>query len=203
MENTYVLTDETNECAIVDPGCHNEEERSELLQTISSNGLKPVLLLNTHCHIDHFPGNKFVCDTFNLLPQFHKIELEVMYRALDYQIFFGMACEASPEPKIYLGGGDVVKFGSTVLSVLFTPGHSPGSISFYSATDKKLISGDVLFRESVGRYDIPGADGNTLFKSIETQLMTLPDDVTVYSGHGPETTIGYERKFNPFLVRGN
>lgn len=201
MENTFVLSDETNECAIIDPGCHNELERNELLQTIKSNGLKPVLLLNTHCHIDHFPGNKFVSDTFGLTPQFHRIELEVMLKALDYQTFFGMECEASPEPKVYLNGGDVVKFGNTILSVLFTPGHSPGSLSFYSSSNKKIISGDVLFREGVGRYDIPGADGITLFHSIETQLMTLPDDVVVYCGHGPETTIGYERKNNPFLVR--
>jgi len=200
MENTYVLADDNGDCAIVDPGCNNDKERRELLRTIEANALKPVLLLNTHCHIDHFPGNKFVCETFGLLPQFHELEWDVMNKALDYRFFFGIDCEASPQPEKYLNEGDVVKIGNTTLSVFFTPGHSPGSISFYSPHNSLVIAGDVLFRESVGRYDIPGADGNTLFQSIRTKLMTMPDETVVYSGHGPETTIGHERKHNPFLL---
>ncbi len=200
-ENTYIVTDETKECLIIDPGCSNERERNELTRTISAHGLKPVKLLNTHCHIDHFPGNKFVCDTYNLLPEFHKIELEVMYGALSYQSFFGFNCEASPEPKNFLEEGDEVKSGNTVLKVLFTPGHSPGSLSFYSEAQKVIFCGDVLFRGSVGRFDIPGADGNVLFETLTNKMMILPDEVKVYSGHGPESTIGAERKTNPFLQK--
>lgn len=199
LENTYVLTDETRECAIVDPGCNNDAERNELIETITAYGLKPVKLLNTHCHIDHFPGNKFLCDKYNMLPEFHRYELEVMYRALDYQGIFGFDLEASPEPKTYLDEGDTVQFGNTILKVYFTPGHSPGSISFYSDADQVLISGDVVFRGSVGRYDLPGANGETLFNTLTKKIMTLPDEVKIYSGHGPETTIAHERKSNPFL----
>ncbi len=199
QENTFVITDETRECVIIDPGCNNETERQQLVQTIVAHGLNPVKLLNTHCHIDHFPGNKFVCDTYALLPEFHSLELEVMYRALDYQGLFGFNIEASPEPVNFLDEGDTVKFGNTELKVFFTPGHSPGSIAFYSDKDKVLIAGDVIFRGSVGRYDLPGADGQTLFNSIQSKIMSLPDDVKIYSGHGPETTVGHERKSNPFM----
>jgi hydroxyacylglutathione hydrolase len=199
MENTYIIGDNTGECVIIDPGCSNEKERKELTNTIEAFGLKPVKLLNTHCHIDHFPGNKFVCDTYGLLPEFHEIEWEVMEAALAYQGFFGFSIEASPKPVHYLNEGDFVKFGNTTFKVLFTPGHSPGHIAFYCSHEKIIVSGDVLFAGSVGRYDIPGADGKVLFESITQKMMALPDDVTVYSGHGPETTIGRERASNPFL----
>lgn len=199
QENTYVVADETNQCAIIDPGCNDDYERSELVKTIEANGLTPVLLLNTHCHIDHFPGNKFLCDKYQLLPQFHETEWLVMKQALDFQSFFNFTCEASPKPAKFLKEGDEVKFGSTSLKVFFTPGHSPGHLSFYSEADKKVFSGDVLFQGSVGRFDLPGASGDVLFNSIKTKLLTLPDDVVVYSGHGPETTIGVEKKTNPFL----
>lgn len=201
MENTFVVTDETKECVIIDPGCHNDKERNILKQTIEANGLKPVKLLNTHCHIDHFPGNKFVCDTYSLLPEFHEIELEVMKGALGYQTFFGFRIEESPVPVNYLKGGDTVTFGNTTFDVLFTPGHSPGHLAFYSEKDKVIISGDVLFQGSVGRFDLPGADGKTLFQTLTEVMMKLPDDVTVYCGHGPETTIGAERETNPYLKK--
>ncbi len=229
QENTYIIEDETKECIIIDPGCSSDKERNQLTQTIRAHGLKPVKLLNTHCHIDHFPGNKFVCDTYNLLPEFHETELQVMYAALDYQSYFGFNCEASPEPKNFLKEGDEVKFGKTVLKVLFVPGHSPGHLAFYynpqppegGFKDKQsnedsgsavntpfrgqggiIFSGDVLFQGSVGRFDIPGADGQVLFKSLTEVMMKLPDDVKVYSGHGPETFIGIERRNNPFLQSG-
>lgn len=200
-ENTYLLADESGQCAIIDPGCSNERERRQLDETIQAHALKPVLLLNTHCHIDHFPGNKHVCDTYGLLPQFHELEYEVMLRALDYRDFFGFHCEPSPKPEVYLKEGDIVELGSYRLHVLFTPGHSPGSISFYDKESGLLFGGDVLFYGSVGRYDIPGADGNVLFQTLTEKLMILPDNVRVYAGHGPATTIGHERATNPFLNR--
>ncbi|MDB5283084.1 MAG: Zn-dependent hydrolase, glyoxylase, partial [Bacteroidota bacterium] len=147
--NTYIVTDESKDCVIIDPGCSNDKERKELTNLIETFDLKPVKLINTHCHIDHFPGNKFVCDTYNLLPEFHQIELEVMYGALAYQSFFNFPLEASPEPKVFLKERDVISFGNSSFKVLFTPGHSPGSLSFYSEPDKLIISGDVLFRGSV------------------------------------------------------
>ncbi len=199
QENTYIIEDESKECVIIDPGCSNEKERNKLAQTIEDFGLKPVKLLNTHCHIDHFPGNKFVCDTYNLLPEFHEIELQVMYAALDYQTLFGFKLEASPEPANYLNDGDEVKFGKSAFKVFFVPGHSPGHLAFYNETEKIVISGDVLFQGSVGRFDLPGADGKVFFHSLTKVMMALPDDVKVYSGHGPETFIGIERRNNPFL----
>jgi hydroxyacylglutathione hydrolase len=199
QENTYVVADEANSCIIIDPGCSNDTERNKLIKTIQENKLKPVRLLNTHCHIDHIPGNKFVCDTYGLLPEFHELELDVMHGAMLYQDFFGFRLEASPEPKHYIKDGDTITLGKSIFKVFFTPGHSPGSLSFYCEESKAIISGDALFYGSVGRFDLPGADGKVLLNSIRTKLMTLPDDVKVYSGHGPDTTIGFERKNNPFL----
>lgn len=199
LENTYVVEDETKQCIIIDPGCNTETERNQLVQTITSNGLTPVKLLNTHCHIDHFPGNKFVCDTYGVLPQFHAVELQVMYAALNFQSVFGFQLEPSPEPEVFLNGGDIIQFGNTTLQVIFTPGHSPGSLSFYHPESKIIFNGDVLFKGSVGRFDLPGASGEVLFQTLTKTMMTLPDDVKVYSGHGPETFIGIERNNNPYL----
>jgi len=198
-ENTYVVTDETKNCAIIDPGCCNDKERNELLGTIEAYGLKPVLLLNTHCHIDHIPGNKFIYEKYGLLPEIHPNELEILRLAPQYGKFFGFDCPVSPEPHKFLNEGDEVTVGNTVFKVLFTPGHSPGSISFYSAADKVVISGDVLFYRSVGRFDLPESNGKDLYHSLVNVMMKLPDDVKVYSGHGPETSIGFERYNNPFI----
>jgi glyoxylase-like metal-dependent hydrolase (beta-lactamase superfamily II) len=115
---------------------------------------------------------------------------------------FGFICDASPLPKSFLKEGDLVKFGSTSFVTLFTPGHSPGSISFYNESEKFIVSGDVLFYGSIGRYDLPGSDGNILFDTLVNKMMQLPDDVMVYSGHGPETKIGFERLNNPFIKQG-
>ena len=198
-ENTYVVADETKDCAIIDPGCCNDKERMELVNIIEANGLKPLLLLNTHCHIDHIPGNKFVFEKYGLLPEIHENELEIMHLAPQYGKFFGFDCPESPEPNKFLKPGDEVKLGNTTFKVLFTPGHSPGSISFNSEPDKAVISGDVLFYRSVGRFDLPESNGKDLYNSLVNVMMKLPDDVKVYSGHGPETTIGFERYNNPFI----
>lgn len=198
-ENTYVIADETNDCAIIDPGCCNDKERAELVKAIEGHGLKPVLLLNTHCHIDHVPGNKFVFEKYGLLPQINELELEIMRRAPQYGELFGFHCEPSPEPQVYLKETDEVKLGNTILKVLFTPGHSPGSISFYSEKDKVVLSGDVLFYRSVGRFDLPESNGKDLYRSLVDKMMKLPAATTVYSGHGPETTIGFEQLNNPYI----
>ena len=202
QENTYIIYDQTSECVVIDPGCSNAKERDELLKTIADLGLNPVRLINTHCHVDHIPGNPLIATTYGIGLEIHPDEVQVLRDAPDFAHIFQIEMSGDQPPvKAFINEGDVIKFGNTALKVLLTPGHSPGSISFYNETEGYVISGDVLFYRSVGRYDLPGADGGTLFQSITTQLMTLPDDVKVYSGHGPDTTIGSERRHNPFLKR--
>lgn len=200
QENTYVLSDETKECIIIDPGCYKQHEKDKLADYIEQEGLKPVRLLNTHCHLDHVFGNKFICDQYNLLPEIHKDELSGLQAVPTYSATMGLKVEPSPLPEKYLSEKDTIEFGNSTLSILFTPGHSIASISFYSEADKFVIGGDVLFQGSIGRTDLPGGSYPTLIESILNEFMPLGDDVVVYSGHGPQTTIGQERVSNPFLV---
>lgn len=199
QENTYVLYDETNECVIIDPGCYDDRERNTLADFISKQKLTAKLLLNTHGHIDHVVGNKFIFEKFGLLPLIHKKDLQTLHSLETVARVYGLNAEASPEPELFLEEGEVVKFGSSALDILFTPGHSPGSICFVSHKQKFIIGGDVLFYGSIGRTDLPGGHHQTLIDSINNKLMPLADDFSVYSGHGPVTTIGFERVNNPFL----
>jgi len=199
-ENTYVLYDETKEAIIIDPGCYEQHERDELEDFISNEGLKPVRLILTHAHLDHIFGNKFVFDKYGLLPEMHKGELPVLQSAVIVAAKYGVPMEASPEPKIFLTEGDKITFGNSVLDSFFTPGHSPASLSFYCEKDGFVIAGDTLFNGSIGRTDLPGGDMKTLLTSIRTQLLTLPDNTIVYSGHGPATSVKVERVMNPFLM---
>ena len=200
QENTYIVFDETKECVIIDPGCYSPQEKDELAKFIDDMKLNPVKLLNTHCHIDHIFGNKFVADKYNLELETHKGEIIVLDFGKTYAQSYGyFAYEPSPEPTVFWNEGDTVSFGNTEMSVLFTPGHSPASICFYCEKEKFIVSGDVLFQGGIGRFDLPGGNRDTLMKSIIDKLMPLPDDVQVYSGHGPATTIGFERQHNPYL----
>jgi len=201
-ENTYILYDDTSECVIIDPGCCNTEEETELKHFIDSNHLTPVLLLNTHCHIDHILGNAFVSETYKLPLQINKEDLYVLNAGALVAEQYRIPYIASPQPGNFLVEGDIVTFGNTSLDIVFTPGHSPGSISFISHSDKFVISGDVLFQSSIGRTDLPGGSFETLENSIRTKLYTLPDYYTVYSGHGNETSIGVEKRSNPFVKGG-
>lgn len=199
QENTYVLFDKTKECVIIDPGCNNETERQRLTTFIEENDLKPVHLINTHCHIDHVLGNKFVADKYDLELTSHEGEKAVLYRQPSISNMYGIPYMESPEITITVADGDEIRFGEQVLKVLYTPGHSPASISLYNAASKSLIAGDVLFRESIGRTDLPGGDMQTLLTSIRDQFFILPEDVKVYPGHGLTTTIGHEKENNPFF----
>ena len=199
QENTYILYDETKECAIIDPGCYSTDEKNALAQHIADLGLSPVKLLLTHAHIDHVLGNNFVCGKYNLKPEMHTNDLVMLQSLKTIGNMYGIPAEPSPEPEIFLGETDAARFGNSELKILFTPGHSPGSICFYHPEQKFAIAGDVLFYESIGRTDLPGGDYNTLIKSIREKLFALPDDFKIYSGHGQLTTIGHERKYNPFL----
>lgn len=198
-ENTYIITAPNGECIIIDPGCFDDRERDELKILISKSNLKPVRLINTHCHIDHILGNAFVADEYNLGLEIHPGELPVLQAGLDVADMYGIPYTPSPQPQVYLKEGDEIELGDIKLKVLFTPGHSPASICLYNETEHWVIGGDVLFYESIGRTDLPGGDYDTLIRSIRTQLFTLADDVMVYPGHGPKTTIGHEKMFNPFL----
>ncbi len=199
QENTYVLVNEQKQCCIIDPGCYFPAERDELKTGIEKAGLTPVLLLNTHCHLDHVFGNKFVHETWGLDLHIHEKEKPV----LDFAPLSGerwqLPFDNYDGPLVYLQEGNFIKIGDDALEIRFTPGHSPGSISFYSAESGFIIGGDVLFNRSIGRTDLPGGSMETLMDSIRTQFFTLPDETKVYSGHGPVTTVGYERGNNPFV----
>jgi len=199
QENTYILYDETNDCVILDPGCINESERKVLDDFIKGNGLNPVKLINTHCHIDHILGNKYVSERYNIGLEIHEGELVVLNSGELVSQKYGVPYEKSPQPISYIKDEDIIEFGNTKVKSIFTPGHSPASLSFLNEEEKILIAGDVLFHESIGRTDLPGGSMDILLKSIAERFMVLDDDTQVYSGHGPKTTIGHERANNPFL----
>ncbi|NCD69221.1 MBL fold metallo-hydrolase [Mucilaginibacter agri] len=199
QENTYLLYDETGECVIIDPGMDTGAEQNAVVNFIKDNNLKPVMLLNTHCHIDHILGNKFVFDQYGLKPQFHQGEQFVMDAMPVWAQQSGIRYELSPKPDTYLPESGEIKFGNTTLELIFAPGHSPAHLCFYDKAANIVIGGDVLFRNSIGRTDLPGGNHQQLIKNIKEKLFTLPNDCTVYPGHGPETTIGYEKETNPFF----
>jgi glyoxylase-like metal-dependent hydrolase (beta-lactamase superfamily II) len=197
QENTYVVYNETGECCIVDPGCYFGNERNELKEFIQTSGLTPKYLLNTHCHLDHVFGNKFIHDTWGLTLHLHEKEKPLLEYAPTFAISWGLPFDNYKGDLIILREGDTIALGNDVLQVLFTPGHSPGHICFYSKEQQIVLAGDVLFHESIGRTDLPGGNFDTLISSIRHQLFVLPDDTVVYPG--PQTTIGHEKIHNPFL----
>lgn len=200
MENTYVLFDETSECVIIDPGCIEKDEEIELIEFIQGKNLTVKKLINTHCHIDHVLGNAFVKRTYSVDLFIHPIEEAMLKAVTTYASNYGFFQYQDSTPNHFLNEGDSVAFGNQQFNVLFVPGHSPGHIALYHSSSKTLISGDVLFENSIGRTDLPGGNFDTLIKSIHQKLFTLPDDVTVYCGHGSETTIGFEKRTNPFCA---
>ena len=199
QENTYVVHNQSGECCIIDPGCYFGNERNELKEFIQDAGLSPKYLLNTHCHLDHVFGNKFVHDTWGLTLHLHEKEKPVLEYAPTFGLSWGLPFDNYGGDLIFLREGEAIRLGNDALHILFTPGHSPGHVCFYAEAEQFVIGGDVLFYQSIGRTDLPGGDFDTLITSIHKQLFVLPDEVVVYPGHGPETTIGYEKIHNPFL----
>jgi hydroxyacylglutathione hydrolase len=199
QENTYILYDDSLECVIIDPGMYTATEQNTVVNFIKANNLKPVLLLNTHCHVDHVLGNKFIFDQYGLKPKFHIGESEVLEAVIAYAPAMGFRYEPSPLPDEYLPETGTISFGNTELQLIFAPGHSPAHLCFYDKDANLLVGGDVLFKGSIGRTDLPGGSYSLLLKNIKEKLFSLPDDCTVYPGHGPETTIGYEKQHNPYL----
>lgn len=200
MENTYVLFDETGESVIIDPGCYERDEENQLDEFIKRKNLTVKQVINTHCHIDHVLGNAFVKTRFGVPLSIHPLE-EYQLRAVpSYAPNYGFARYQDSVAEAFIHEGDVVSFGNQQLEVLFVPGHSPGHIALYSKKSKVIIGGDVLFENSIGRTDLPGGDFDTLINSIHQKFFTLPDDVTVYCGHGSATSIGFEKRTNPFCA---
>ncbi len=198
QENTYVVHD-GKDAIVIDPGCWNGQEEHELELYLKDNELTPVRLVLTHAHIDHILGCAWMHKRFGLLPEMHRADLPTMKGSERAADMYGISYTVSPTPEKFIAEGDTIQLGSDHLNVLFVPGHAPGHIAFYCEEQKFVISGDVLFMNSIGRTDLPGGDLDTLLQSIREQLFQLGDDVTVYCGHGPETTIGKEKRSNPYL----
>jgi glyoxylase-like metal-dependent hydrolase (beta-lactamase superfamily II) len=201
-ENTYLLIDEaTRATAIVDPGAYSAAEQRTLRTYIDDNELDVKYLLNTHAHIDHVLGNAFVLRTYSGVPfLLHTLDLPTLRAVATYAGPYGFPAYEGAEPTGELAAGQVIKLGDSELQVRFAPGHAPGHVVLYDAAGGQLIGGDVLFKGSVGRTDLPGGDHATLIQSIVSELLTLPDATVVHPGHGPATTIGAERRSNPFLT---
>ena len=199
QENTYILYNEFNDCIIIDPGCYFDAEKEELVAFITDNKLTPKMLVNTHCHLDHVFGNKFISEKYNLKLQLHENEKAVLAFAPTSGLMYSMPFDNYVGDLIVLNEGDKISLGKDVLDVLLVPGHSPGSLAFYCSEDKFVISGDALFKNSVGRSDLPGGNHDQLIKSIKENLLALPEETLVYSGHGAVTEIGVERRNNPYL----
>jgi glyoxylase-like metal-dependent hydrolase (beta-lactamase superfamily II) len=197
-ENTWVVHNGA-EALVIDPGCWNTGEEQELEDYLADNALTPVGLVLTHGHIDHVFGCAWMHKRYGLLPQMHEADLPILRSAPTMGQMFGVDCPASPDPGKYLAEGDVVSLGDDRMEVLFVPGHAPGHIALWCPAQRFVISGDVLFQQSIGRTDLPGGDTEILLRSIREKLFPLGDDVKVHCGHGPDTTIGAERRGNPFL----
>lgn len=197
--NTYLLYDETKECAIIDAACEDDYEKQTLMDFIEANGLKPVQLIYTHCHVDHVLGNSFVTEQYNLKPSVHPKGKLFWETTREFSSVFNVSISEPFHPGNFLEEGDTIKFGNSELQVIYTPGHADGSICLYSKEQNFLIAGDVLFQGSIGRTDLPTGNFDVLSESIKGKLFVLPDETVVYPGHGPETSIGFEKKNNPFV----
>jgi hydroxyacylglutathione hydrolase len=197
--NTYVISGKNHECIIVDPACMTGKEEKELSGYIHDYHLTPVMMVNTHFHVDHILGNAFVCNTYGLKPVAHKNGKLFWETAREFGTVFGLDMQQIVKPEIFVDDGDVLKAGDIELRVLYTPGHAEGSISLVNDLQNFVITGDVLFYGSIGRTDLPTGDYDLLKESIQQKLFSLPFDCKVYPGHGPETSIGYEKLNNPFL----
>jgi hydroxyacylglutathione hydrolase len=202
QENTYIVYNGQNDCCIIDPGCYFPAEEDTLKRFIVDEQLLPKYLLNTHCHLDHVFGNRFVHETWKLPLYLHPKEVLVLEYAPKSGERWNLPFRNYEGPFNFLQEGDTITIGNDKLEVLFAPGHSPGHICFYCRDQQFVIGGDVLFKMSIGRTDLPGGNHDLLIKNIREKLLVLPDEVKIYPGHGEPTTIGFEKRHNPFLIDG-
>ena len=201
QENTYVVWDETKECIIIDAGNMSAREDKVLAEFIEEQGLKPVMAVNTHCHFDHILGVEFLKMAYGVPFAASSADLDLLKNGRASGAMFGMELGALPESiDIDLASTEEIHFGNTTLRVIPTPGHTPGCVSLYHEESKSLFTGDTLFRESIGRTDLPGGDYPTIIKSILGKILPLGDEVTIYPGHGDKSNIGHESLYNPFVV---
>jgi hydroxyacylglutathione hydrolase len=195
VQNSYLVVDEAAAvCAVIDPG----EDAGLILQKIAAAGARPVAIWITHAHLDHVMGVSRVRRETAAPVYLHPADRELYDHAVQQGLAFGVAVDAPPPPDGVLAAGDTLQVGRLTFAVRHTPGHSPGSVCLVG--EGVAFTGDALFAGSIGRTDLPGGDFDTLLRSIERELLTLPDSTIVYSGHGPETTVGHERRTNPFLT---
>ncbi len=199
-ENSFVLSDETGEAVFIDPGFYFDEEHAEIKNYIESNHLTPVKIINTHCHFDHIMGVEFIRNQYNIPFWAHPDDEFWVEKATVQGEMYGFTILPVSPANNLLNEKETVKFGNSELEIIHVPGHSPGHVVFYIKQDAFLIAGDVLFYGSVGRTDLPGGDYDTLISNIKSKLFALPDNTKVYCGHGPETTLGFEKTTNPFLI---
>ncbi len=199
MVNTYLLFDETREAIVVDAACSDQREEEHLENFLKANSLKLVRNINTHCHIDHILGNVFIEERYGILPEYHPGGELFLLKAKEIGATYGFKVDRVPEAGKLLEDNEMIRWGNSSLKILYTPGHADGSCCLYSKDQGFVVTGDVLFRDSIGRTDLPSGNFDLLMESIQMKLFTLPDDTIVYPGHGPETEIGYEKLNNPFI----
>lgn len=199
QENTYIISNHKKECWIVDPGMYEQRETDGFISFIEKQGFTPQAIINTHAHLDHIFGVQAMVDKYNIPFSIHRLEQPVLDRGRETAAMFGFSFNNLPVVSSYIDHTTPLQLGEDTVQVFLTPGHSPGSISFYYEPGNWVIAGDVLFQGSIGRTDLPGGDFDTLISSIKKHLFTLPDNTTVLSGHGDSTTIGDEKRGNPFV----
>lgn len=200
QENTIVLSDESGECIIVDAGNYNPQEDAALSKYIADNHLKPVMAVNTHGHVDHMLGVNYLKETYGIPFAIHGKDKFLIDSAPTHGAIYGFKVDKVPTVDIDLEGKKELKFGNTAFQIIETPGHTPGHVAFYNPENKLLLTGDTLFKESIGRTDLPGGDYSWIMRSILDKLIPLGDDVHFYPGHGMESTIGHETLYNPFVT---
>ncbi len=198
-ENTYIIYNDQKNAIIIDPGCYEKYEEKEITEFISENQLIPKLILNTHCHIDHVLGNLYLKEHYNIPLWIPTLEAEMLQAVTAYASGWGILGYQSANPDKLINENTQIELGDLKLSCIFAPGHSPGHLMFYHRESNTLLGGDVIFKESIGRTDLPGGNFETLENSIKTNVYSLPDETTIYPGHGPITTVGYEKDNNPFV----
>ena len=198
QENTYIVSS-NQQCMIIDPGCSNKSEQMILENYITKNKLNPIVLINTHCHLDHIFGNKFISEKYKLTPKMHAKDLPLLEKAVEVAKLYNVPLDPPPLNVDLITENDTITVGELTWKILFTPGHAPGHISILSEVEKKIFVGDVLFFMSIGRTDLPGSNHDDLIMSIKNKLFVLDNDIDVFCGHGDNTSIGFEKKNNPFV----